>query len=145
MNKSIDNAGGSAFAEPSDKELGRRIVRTMVVVIVAATIGSLLLAPWRVTTGFLVGGLLSLLNYRWLHNSTEAAFSVLLHGTKPRLTLAQYVLRYAVVGAIVFVAYQLNLVSLWATIVGLSSFVAAIFVEAFRGLYSAIFHREGII
>jgi len=100
------------------------------------------LAQWRVTTGLLLGGLLSLLNHHWLSSSTAAAFSVVAHGAKPKLTLAQYILRYLVVGAVVFVAYKLNLVSLGATIAGLCSFVVALFVEALREFYFAIVHRE---
>jgi hypothetical protein len=92
----------------------------------------------------LLGGLLSLLNHRWLSSSTAAAFSVVVHGTRPRLKLAQYILRYLVVAAVVFAAYKLNVVSLGATIAGLCSFVAALFVEASREFYFAIFHREEI-
>jgi hypothetical protein len=49
-----------------------------------------------------------------------------------------------VVGLAGFAAYQLNLVSLPATIAGLSSFVVALFAEALRETYFIIIHREGI-
>ena len=71
----------------------------MIVAIVLAVGASLLFAPWRVSTGLLLGGLLSLFNHYWLITSTTAAFSVLVNGEKPRLSLTQYVLRYAVIGA----------------------------------------------
>jgi len=45
---------------------------------------------------------------------------------------------------IVAVGYKLNLISLPATIIGLSSFVVALFAEAFRESYFIITHREGI-
>jgi hypothetical protein len=105
-------------------------------------IASLPFGQWRISAGLLVGGLLSLLNHHWLSNSTAAAFSVVVHGAKPKLKLAQYILRYLVIATVVFIAYQLNLVSLAATILGLCSFVAALFVEAFREFYFAIIHRE---
>jgi len=92
----------------------------------------------------LVGGALSLLNHHWLSSSSAAAFSVLAHGARPRLKIAQYILRYIVIAAIVFVCYKLNVVSLAATIAGLCSFVVALFVEAIREFYFAIIHREEI-
>jgi hypothetical protein len=91
-----------------------------------------------------VGGLLSLLNHHWLRSSSAAAFSVVIYGTKPKLKLAQYILRYFVVAAIVFIAYKLNVVSLTATIAGLCSFVIALFAEALREFYFVIIHREEI-
>lgn len=119
-----------------------RVFRTMAFATAFAAITSMLFAPWRVTTGLLLGGLLALLNHHWLSTSTAAAFSVLVHGARPRLSLVQYILRYMVVTTVVLVAYKLNIVSLTATIVGLCSFVVALFGEALREFYFAIIHRE---
>ena len=100
-------------------------------------------APWRITAGLLLGGSLSLLNYYWMRTSISAGFNLALsQSAKPQMKVAQYVLRYFVVGIIVFAAYQLNIVSLPATLAGLCSFVVALFVEAFREFYFAIIHRE---
>ena len=119
-----------------------RIFRTMAFATTFASIASVLFAPWRVTTGLLLGGVLSLLNHHWLSTSTAAAFSVLAHGARPRLSLVQYILRYLVVTTVVLVAYKLNIVSLSATIVGLCSFVVALFGEALREFYFVVIHRE---
>lgn len=119
-----------------------RIFRTMAVAVAIAAAVSVPFGQWRVTTGLLLGGGLSLLNHHWLRSSAAAAFSVIAHGARPRLTLANYVLRYLVISAVVFLAYQFNLVSLAATIIGLCSFVVAVFVEAVREFYFAIIHRE---
>jgi small-conductance mechanosensitive channel len=127
-----------------NKSIEGRIFRTMALATVVATIGSLPFAQWRITTGLLMGGVLALLNHYWLSSSTAAAFSVMLHGTRPRLSLVQYVLRYLVITLVVLVAYKLNVVSLPATIVGLCSFVPALFGEALREFYFAIIHREEI-
>ncbi|MDQ6651211.1 MAG: hypothetical protein M3Y84_00530 [Acidobacteriota bacterium] len=140
-----------------------RIFRTMLFATGLAVVGSVPFARWRITTGLLLGGLLSLLNHYWLSSSTAAAFSVVLEGSDPhganpnetnqnaanpngvpRIKLAQYILRYFVVTAVVFIAYKLGIVSLAATIIGLCSFVVALFVEAFREFYFAIIHREEI-
>lgn len=149
MKKIPDNAGGTMLPRSGDKfpETRRsgiegRVFRTMAVAVALAVIASLPFAQWRITMGLLVGGLLSLLNHHWLSSSTTAAFSVIAHGTRPRLKLTKYILRYLVIATVVFLAYKFNIVSLTATIAGLCSFVVALFVEAFREFYFAIIHRE---
>jgi hypothetical protein len=47
-----------------------------------------------------------------------------------------------VVGIVVFAAAYLQIVSLPATLAGLSAFVPALFIEAAREFYFAIIHRE---
>ena len=128
--------------EAANSGIEARIFRTMALAVALAVLISLPLAPWRTTVGLLLGGVLSLLNHHWLSSSTAAAFTVLIHGTKPRLKVAQYILRYLVIATLVFIAYKLNLVSLAATIGGLCSFVVALFVEALREFYFVIMHRE---
>jgi hypothetical protein len=110
---------------------------TALVVAVAAFV-----APWRVTTGLLVGGLLALFSHNWLKNSAAAAINLSAVGGQPQLRLAQFVLRYVVIGAVVFSAYTLDLISLPAVFAGLSSFVVAMFAEALREFYFAIIERE---
>ena len=99
-------------------------------------------APWRVTSGLLVGGLLALFSHSWLKNSASAAIHLSAFGGRPQLRLAQFLLRYAVIAAVVFALYTLNLISLPAVFVGLSSFVVAMFAEALREFYFAITERE---
>ncbi|HEX9422414.1 MAG TPA: ATP synthase subunit I [Pyrinomonadaceae bacterium] len=149
MKKSQDNgrgtmpsASGDKYPETHDSRIEKRVLRIMAVSVAVAVVASFSFAPLRVTAGLLLGGLLSLLNHHWLSSSTAAAFNVIAHGTKPQLKLTQYILRYFVIGTVVFLAYKLNLVSLAATIAGLCSFVVALFVEAFREFYFAIIHRE---
>lgn len=144
MKETPNNAGARRLRETASSGIERRIFRAMALAAAVAVVASLPFAQWRVTTGLLLGGILSLLNHHWLSNSTAAAFSVVVHGTKPKLKLAQYILRYLVIAAVVVVAYKLNIVSLAATIAGLCSFVVALFVEAFREFYFAIIHREEI-
>src|SRR5882762_7503291 len=118
-----NNAGGTLFPEADNSGVEVRVFRTMALAVALAVLISLPFAQWRTTVGLLLGGILSLLNHHWLSSSTAAAFTVLVHGTKPKLKLAQYILRYVVIATLVFVAYKLNIVSLAATIAGLCSFV----------------------
>ena len=139
MNGIVNSVTGE-LTRPDDLEA--RIVRAMIVAVTVAVIVSALVAPWRVTSGLLLGGVLSLLNYRWLSGSVAALVDMQKPGVKPRLKLWKHGLRYFVIAAAVFAGYQFNLISLAATIAGLCAFVPALFVEAGRQFYFAIIRRE---
>jgi dipeptide/tripeptide permease len=132
------------MADSANNAINLRIFRAMAIatgvsVAVCAAVG-----PWRVTTGLLIGGLLALLSHRWLKNSAAAAIELSISGGAPKLRLIQFVLRYVVIGALVFSLHQLDLISLPAVLIGLCSFVVAIFIEALREFYFAIIRREEI-
>jgi ATP synthase I chain len=122
--------------------LEARLQRSMIVSIGIAASICLFAAPWQVTSGLILGGALSILNYRWLHSSVAAIFQLNLDSARPRAGVSRYVLRYLVVGAVVFAAVNLQIVSLAATLAGLCGFVPALFIEAGREFYHAIIHRE---
>jgi hypothetical protein len=129
-------------ARADDGALERRLTRSMCAAVAVAVAVSAAVAPWRVTAGLALGGLLSLVNHHWLRSSIAAAFGGDLSAKRPRLRAARYVLRYFVVGAVVFAAARLDLISVPAALAGLCSFVAAFLVEAARLFYTAIVHRE---
>ena len=114
----------------------------MVVTTALAVLVSAFLAPWRVTTGLLAGGLLALFSHSWLKNSAAAVIRLSATGGTPQWRIAQFVLRYVVIAAVIFAAYTLDLISLPAVFAGLSSFVVALLVEALREFYFAITQRE---
>lgn len=120
----------------------RRIFYGMRVTVAVAVAISAAVAPWRVTTGLFVGGLLSLFNHHWLRTSVAAMFKTAVGGARPKFRIARYLLRYVVVAIVIGAAYQLDLVSLVATLAGLCSFVVAALFEGFTQLYIAISHRE---
>jgi uncharacterized protein (DUF2062 family) len=136
--------GTAALNAKPETAINRRIFRGMAVTVIVATLICLFFAPWRVAAGVAVGGVLSLLNFSWMKTSIAAALSVAYTGKKPQIRIAQYLLRYLVVAVVVLGAYQLNLVSLPATIFGLCSFVPALFIEAAREFYFAIIRREEV-
>lgn len=124
--------------------INTRVFRTMAVTTAIAVIVSAFLGPWRVTTGLLVGGLLALFSHSGLKNSAAAAIRLSATGGTSEWRLAQFILRYVVITAVVFACYTLDLISLPAVLIGLSSFVVAILVEALREFYFAIKQREEI-
>jgi len=124
--------------------INTRVFYTMVATTALAGAVSAFVAPWRVTTGLLLGGCLALFSHSWLRNSAAAAIQLSATGGPPQLRLAQFVLRYVVIAAIVFATYTLDLISLPAVLIGLSTFVVALLVEAAREFYFAIKEREEI-
>jgi hypothetical protein len=144
MSEILNNVeSSSAFAGHEGAALEHRLLRAMYVVVAVAVIISVVVAPWRVTTGLLLGGALSLFNHRWLRGSLAAVFGEpSASGKRPRLRASRYVLRYFVIACVVALVYALNLISVPATLAGLCAFAAAVMVEAFTQFYYAIIHRE---
>ena len=141
MSQIVNSVSAEGGAGRDNGALEMRIFRAMIASVAVAVIASTMLAPWRVTAGLMLGGVLSLFNYHWLRTSVAAMFDV---GPteRPRVKMSRYIIRYFVVGVTAFAAYELRLVSLPAVFAGLCSFVPALFVEAFRQFYFAIIRRE---
>jgi hypothetical protein len=141
MSQIAHSMSSEGLAGERDGALELRLLRVMIASVALAVAISTLIMPWRITTGLMLGGLLSLLNFYWLQTSVAAVFNVSASG-RPQVRVARYVIRYFVVGATGYTAYKLGLVSLPAMFAGLCSFVPALFVEAFRQFYFAIIRRE---
>lgn len=142
MSEIVNNVGRSALNANDPVAMEQRLFRTMRAAVAISVMVSLPLAPWRVTTGLLLGGILSLFNHHWLRTSLAAVFGKVESGRRVKINAARYVLRYFVIAAVVALAYALNLVSIVATLIGLCSFVVAALVEAFMQIYFAIVNRE---
>ncbi|MDT5296361.1 MAG: hypothetical protein QOJ76_3241, partial [Acidobacteriota bacterium] len=79
---------GDAGEEPRAAE--RRIFRGTCAAALIAVAASVPLAPWRVTTGLLLGGALALFNLNWVSTSVAAVFEAAPAGTQPRMHAARY-------------------------------------------------------
>src|SRR2546423_3816198 len=111
MNEIANSVGRGASDDGDGAALERRLLRAMFVSVALAVGLSLPLAPWRVTTGLLLGGMLSFLNHHWLRTSLQAVFGgAAAARTRPRLNAARYVLRYILIAFVVAAAYTLDLV-----------------------------------
>lgn len=143
MSVIVNNVGRSAFSATDPVAMEQRLFRTMCGTVAIAVIVSAPLAPWRVTTGLLLGGILSLFNHHWLRTSLSAVFGTAESGKRVKINAARYVLRYFVIATVVALAYTLGLVSIVATLLGLCSFVVAAMLEAIMQIYFIIVNREG--
>ena len=141
MSQITNSVSSEGLAVGENGGLEMRLFRAMIASIGLAVVVSTMLQPWRVTTGLMLGGLLSLLNFHWLETSVAAVFNVSA-AQRPRVRISRYIIRYFVVAGAAFAAYQLGLVSLGAMFAGLCSFVPALFIEASRQFYFAMIRRE---
>ncbi|MEO6394007.1 MAG: ATP synthase subunit I [Pyrinomonadaceae bacterium] len=134
-------SGGTYWQDPVIME--RRIFQVMCALNVLAVLVSAPLLPWRYTTGFVLGGVLAWQNYRWLRSSISAAFGSVATGKKPDVGLMRFVLRYVALSATVTAAYLLEVVSVPATLLAMSSFAFAAMLEGFIQTYFIVMHKEG--
>lgn len=154
MPEIVDNASSVTDGEPEtlpptidDRDafaLERRLFRAMCWTVALMVAAGLLFAPWRVTAGLATGGLLSLLNHRWLRVAVMAAFDprTIARRGRPRIGIARYILRYIVIALVLYIAARLNLISIVAALLGLCSFVVALMLEGLMQIYFIIIHRE---
>ena len=137
MGRIADSAGTKA-SQSHNGAVESRVFRAMIVVVAITVVGSLITAPLRVSTGLILGGALSLLNFHWLSTSMMAIFS----RPTPRIGVIRYILRYILMATVIAIGYKLRVVSLPATFAGLGSFVVAFFIEASRQSYFILIGRE---
>jgi hypothetical protein len=142
MGDIVDSLDRPVFDSSDPQALERRLTRGMKWTVAVATLICIPLAPWRVTLGLFLGGVLSLLNHNWLSSSISSTFSDSKSQPIPKFDAVKYVLRYVVIAGVVFGAYNLNVISLPATIVGLCSIIVPFLIEVVVQFYYAIFHRE---
>src|SRR6266436_7531775 len=98
MSQIVHSMSLEGLAGEHNGALETRLFRVMIASVALAVVVSTLILPWRVTTGLMLGGLLSLLNFHWLQTSVAAVFKVSA-GKRPRVRVARYLIRYLVVGA----------------------------------------------
>jgi hypothetical protein len=144
MANTADTTTETSVFTHEDHALNARVFRVMVSATGLAIAISSLIGPWRFTAGLAVGGLLALYSHNWLRNSAAAAIRLAAGGGVQQLRLFQFLLRYIVIAAAIFAAYYADVASLPGMLLGMSSFVVAMFFEAVRELYLAIIHREEI-
>lgn len=143
MHSKLTHIEGTAASDASFMAVERRLSRFSCVAVALMVAFSLPVAPWRVTSGLFIGGLLSLFNYHWLKTSITVAFKVSeSEGGRPNFSIWRYVTRYFIIGFTLFALNWLGLISLVAALFGLCSFVAALLAEGIIQITLIIFRRE---
>jgi ATP synthase I chain len=122
----------------------RRILSVMAICVIVGTILSFVFGSWQFGLGFLIGGILSFINYYWLKISLKKVFDSAEADEKPRISATKYMLRYVVFGGLLVLIYLTKTVPVAAVILGLASFAFAILIEAFIRIFSSFFNKKDI-
>ncbi len=106
-----------------------RILRLTLILTVGGAAVYLVIAGWRGGCGFLLGGLVSWLNFHWL-KKTVYALGEAAAGKPPRARLAVLLgLRYLLLGLGAYAILRFSEISLTAALVGLFVPTAAVILE----------------
>jgi hypothetical protein len=107
----------------------RRILSLTLALIVFGGAGYFIIAGWRGGCGFLLGGLISYLNFQWIKR-TVYALGDGAGGKPPRKRVAVFLgLRYLLLGLGVYAIVKFSEISLSAALVGLFAPAAAVILE----------------
>jgi ATP synthase I chain len=111
-----------------DLAVGRILRLTLALTVIGAAV-YFVKAGWRGGCGFLLGGLISYLNFRWIKR-TVYALGEASGGKPPRARVAVFLgLRYLLLGAGAYAILKFSEISLNAALVGLFVPAAAVILE----------------
>ncbi len=103
-----------------------RIGRNMAMIAATGTVAALAWRGWNWGAGFLLGSLISWLNYRWLRALVDALGGV----KRPQRRGIRIALRYMLLGAGAYAIVRFSSINPPAVIAGVFVLTAAVFVEA---------------
>jgi len=119
-----DGAGG--VTEADFDRATARVSWIMAALAAAGAVGGMLLRGWPWGGGFLLGSVISALNFRWLRRLLES-----LGGERPKRRGAVFLaFRYLLLGAVAYAIVRFTSVSLMAVLAGVFVLTAAILIEA---------------
>lgn len=102
------------------------------------------LRDWKMSWGFLLGGLIGVFNFVVLKRTVAAVGEVVAEGRATRSVKRQvfkFFFRYLLLGAVLYVIFKSSAVSVYGLFIGLFLPVGAILIEAVYELYSALRHK----
>jgi len=123
--------------DPGGLLMLRRIRRGALVFLVLGLIGSLWFRSLGVTLGVLAGGAVAIANFRWIEAGLNAAMGGPMSSRKRALAVAKFVLRYALLGLVIYAIVAIRIIDLKGFLAGLFIFVVSIMWEAFRSALTA--------
>ena len=121
-----------------------RVLRNIVIAIVLGAIVAALFRGLSLTLGTLLGGALSIVNFKWLAGSLRALFEMNREtGNRktPPGTMLKLILRWLLIGAVGYGASRTGFFDAAGIVAGLLAPAAAIIVEAGYSTYKTL--REG--
>ncbi len=111
-----------------------RLPRWMLGLGLAGALFALLTGHGEVSAGFALGASLAILNYFWLHQAIEAVLGAG-SGRVSKKVIVQFVVRYPLVFAVLYVLYRTGWLPFPAILAGLFVPVAGVLIEAVYQIY----------
>ncbi len=121
-----------------------RILFAMSFVVIFGAILGFVLHSFYFGLGFLVGGILSFINYYWLKASLKNLFETAKQGNSPRFSVAGYFWRYLTIGALLMLVFLTKIFPIAAFALGLASFAFAVMIEAVLRVFLNVFKLKEI-
>jgi len=114
----------------------RRILVLMTIAGASGALAGAALVNPRFGLGVLTGSILALANYFWQRRSMRRIFEKAARGEKPFFPAFAYILRYVVLGVVVWFCYVTDALPVIAVVAGLATFAMAIVIEGLTGIFS---------
>jgi hypothetical protein len=116
-----------SFTKPELVE--RRIWRSIFVVLIIGLLATLLFTPLKFALGFLLGGVLALFNFKWLHSSVKDILSAGTSKAPPGTTM-MFLGRWLIVAFVIYGASLTGFLEPVAMLTGLFAPALAVIIEA---------------
>jgi ATP synthase I chain len=123
------------FTDPEAVE--RRVWRNIFAVIAISIVAAAFFADLKVMLGLAAGGALALLNYKWLHASLREILASSADKAPPGTSM-QFILRWIIIGAVVYAASLTGYVNEIAVLGGLFAPAVAVMMEAAYVTYKTL-------
>ena len=132
----VESAGDAFYARALE-----RIERFMLALAMAAWFAIAVFLGWRYALGFLLGAVVSYLNFRWLKKVVAAIAELTVKSgarVSGRAIVQRFLLRYFLMAVLAFVILTVSRESLYGLFAGLFLPVAGILCEAGYEVYAAL-------
>ena len=125
----------------------RRVLRNIVLAIALGALSAAIFGGIRLTLGALLGGVLSIINFKWLASSLRALFELNKEtgGRKtPPGSMMKFILRWLLIGAAGYGASRTGLFDAAGIVAGLLAPAAAVILEAGYTTYKTLTEHEAV-
>jgi len=131
-------------ANDSIEAVYQRLNFSIALLLIAGVLTFLSLRDWKMSWGFLIGGLIGIFNFMVLKRTVSAVGEVVVEGRATRSVKRQvfkFFFRYVLLAAVLYVIFKSSAVSVYGLFIGLFLPVGAILIEAVYELFGALRRR----
>ena len=131
-------------ANDSIEAVYQRLNFSIALLLIAGVLTFLSLRDWKMSWGFLIGGLIGMFNFMVLKRTVSAVGEVVVEGRATRSVKRQvfkFFFRYVLLAAVLYVIFKSSAVSVYGLFIGLFLPVGAILIEAVYELFGALRRR----